>query len=185
MTVDKLAENRVLIILCDKDMADFALDFESLSLNEIHSRRILLRIMQLACRKTGIETAGKSISIEALLFEGECYLLVTALEKRRRTYKLKKCDNCVCYLLGESGNFLDTIEKLYRENVYCNRNSAYLYENRYYLIFDYPSLPKKIRKVLSEYGEKCGGSITAAKIRENGRNLCSHNAIVRIGQHLI
>lgn len=185
LTVDKLAENRVLIVLCDKDIEDFALDFEKLSLNELHSRRILLRIMQIACRKTGIETTGKSISIEALSFENEYYILVTVNEKRRRTYKLKKNEDCVCYLLGESGNFLDTIEKLYRANVYCNRNSAYLYENRYYLIFDYPSIPKKLRKVLSEYGEKSGGNITAAKIREKGKTLCSHNAITCIGKHLV
>ncbi len=185
MTVDKLAENRVLIVLCDKDMEDFALDFERLSLNEIHSRKILLRIMQLACRKTGIEITGKSVNIEALTLDDECYILVTVEEKRHRTYRLKKNDNCVCYQLGESGNFLDAMEKLYRTNVCCNRNSAYLYENEYYLIFDYPSIPKNIRKVLSEYGQKSGGNIVSAKIRENGKVLCNHNAIAQIGQHLV
>lgn len=185
LTVDKLSDDRVLIILGIKEMEDFALDFEKLSLNDLHSRKILLRIMQIACRKTGIETRGKSVSIEALSFDEDCYILVTVTQKSRRTYRVKKNDESVCYLLGESANFLETVEKLYRQNVYCNRNSAYFYDSRYYLIFDYPTIPKKLRRVLSEYGEKSGGKLAAAKVRENGKLLCRHNAIMQIGRYLV
>ena len=184
MTVDKLGENRVLIVLCGKDMKDFSLDFDKLSLNDIHCRKILLRIMQIACRKSGIEMQGRSISIEALSLDGGCYLLVTVNEKHRHTYRVKKTENCICYYLGKSDNFLDTIEKLYKQNVYCNKNSAYEYNSEYYLIFDYPSIPKKLKRVLSEYGRKDGGNITASKIKENGRLVCKHNAITQIGRFL-
>ena len=185
LTVDKLSDDRVLIILGTKEMQDYALDFDTLSLNDLHSRKILLRIMQIACRKTGIETRGKSVSIEALSFDEDCYILVTVSQKSRRTYRMKKNDESVCYFLGESANFLETLEKLYRQNVCCNRNSAYLCDNRYYLIFDYPSIPKKLRRVLSEYGEKSGGKLAAAKIRESGKLLCRHNAIMQIGKYLV
>lgn len=185
LTVDKLSDDRVLIILGTKEMQDYALDFDTLSLNDLHSRKILLRIMQIACRKTGIETRGKSVSIEALSFDEDCYILVTVSQKSRRTYRIKKNDESVCYFLGESANFLETLEKLYRQNVCCNRNSAYLCDNRYYLIFDYPSIPKKLKRVLSEYGEKSGGKLAAAKVRENGKLLCRHNAIMQIGRYLV
>lgn len=185
MTVDKLADNRVLIILCDKDMEDFSLDYDTLSLDDSHSRRVLMRIMQLACIKTGIEIKGKSVLIEALSLDKECYLLLTVDEKHRRTYRIKSNTECLCYHLGTSGNFLDTIEKLYRQNVCCNRNSAYVYNDEYYLIFDYPSLPRKLKKVLSEYGKCSGGNLSAARIRENGKPLCKYNAIVQIGRFLI
>lgn len=185
LTVDKLSDDRVLIILGTKEMEDYALDFEKLSLNDLHSRKILFRVMQLACRKTGIEIKGKKVSIEALSFDKDCYILVTVLQKSRRTYRMKKKDESVCYLLGESGNFLETVEKLYRQNVYCNRNSIYLYDGKYYIIFDYLSIPKKLKKVLSEYGEKNGGNLAAAKIIENGKLICNHNAIVQIGRYLV
>ena len=184
LTVDKLSENKVLVVLCTKDMEDFSLDFDRLSLNDIHSRKILLRIMQIACKKSGIEMKGKSISIEALSLDGGCYLLLTVNEKYHRTYRVKKQDICVCYYLGNSDNFLNTIEKLHKQNVYCNKNSAYEYCNEYYLIFDYPSIPQKLKRVLSEYGHKSGGNLKASKIRENGRLICKYNAITQIGQYL-
>lgn len=186
MTVSNLGENRVLIILCEKDMEDFSLDFDKLSLDDSHSRKVLLRIMNVACRKSGIEMKGRNVKIEALSLDGGCYLLLTVEEKHRHTtYRIKKSADCVCYLLGESGNFLDAMEKLYRQNVYCNRNSAYVYDNKYYLIFDYPSIPKKLKIILSEYGQKSGGKLSSAKIKENGKLICNHNAILQIGKFLV
>lgn len=184
MTVNNLGQNKVLVILGEKDMQDFSLDFDKLSLDDKHCRKVLLRIMQIACNKSGIEMNGRSVSIEALMVDAGCYLLVTVKDRHRRTYKIKKDYDCICYRLGNSGNFLDTIEKLYRENVYCNKNSAYEYNSEYYLIFEYPSLPVKIKRILSEYGEKFGGNIKTSKIKENGKLICKHNAIVQIGRHL-
>ncbi len=184
MTVDKIGENRVLIVLCGKDMEDFSIDFNTLSLDDLHSRKILLRILQLACMKSGIELRGRSVSLEALSLDEGCYLLVT-VEKHRRTYRMKKSGDCICYSLGASDNFLDTLEKLYRQNVCCNKNSAYIYNSEYYLIFDYPSIPRKLKRVLSEYGEKSGGKLAAAKIKENGKLLCRQNAISQIGRFLV
>ena len=185
LTVNNLGGNRVLVILCEKDMEDFSLDFDKLSLDDSHSRKVLLRIMNVACRKSGIEMKGRSVKIEALTLDGECYFLLKVKKKSRHTYRIKKSADCVCYLLGESGNFLDTMEKLYRQNVYCNRNSAYVYDNKYYLIFDYPSIPKKLKIILSEYGQKSGGKLTTAKIKENGKLICRHNAILQIGKFLV
>ena len=183
MTIDKLADNRILIVLCDKDMNDYSLDYNKMNLDDVHSRKILMKLLQLACLQSGIEIKGRSVLLEAIAFEKECYLLITVKDKKPKTYRLKP--SSLCYHLGESGNFLDAVEQLYRQNVCCNRNSAYLYNGEYYLIFDYPAIPKKLRKVLSEYGRKSGGNLTAARIRENGRQLCRHNAIAQIGQYLV
>ena len=185
MTVDKLSENKVLVVLCTNDMADFSLDYNSLSLNDIHSRKILLRILQVACMKSGIELKNKNVKLEAMTLEKECYILITFERKHRKIYRVKKKSEVVCYYLGESANFLNTIEKLYRQNVYCNKNSAYLYDKGYYLIFDYPAIPHKLKRVLSEYGEKREGHSFCARVKENGKSLCEHNAIFQIGKHLV
>lgn len=186
MTVDRLSDNRVLIVLCTKDMEDYRLDYKTLSLNDLHSRKILMRIMQLACLKSGIEIKGKSIKLETLYLEGGCYILITVDEKHRtRTYKIKKPRECRCYSLGNGTNFLNAIEQLYRQNVCCNKNRAYVYNDKYYLIFDYPSIPRRLRIVLSEFGKKVGNKADAARVKENGRELCSSNAIAQIGQYLV
>jgi hypothetical protein len=185
LTVEKLDENRVLIILCDKDFNDFSLNYDKMSLDDSHSRNILMKIFRLACTKAGIDFFGKTALFEAMMFENECYLLVTVDVKKPRTYRLKSCSQSLCYRLGKSGNFLDTLEQLYRQNVCCNRNSAYLYNDEYYLIFDYPSIPRKLRHVLSEYGKKSTGKLNAARIKENGKPLCTTNAIAQIGRFLV
>ncbi len=185
MTVDKLSENKVLVVLYTDDMIDFSLDYNSLSLNDIHSRKILLRILQVVCMKSGIEIKDKNVRLEAMALDRECYILITFEKKHRKTYRIKKKNENVCYLLGGSKNFLNTIEKLYRQNVYCNKNSAYLYNKEYYLIFDYPAIPHKLKRVLSEYGEKQEGRTFSARVRENGKVLCKHNAIFQIGKHLV
>ncbi len=185
MTVDKLAENRILIVLCDKDMNDFSLDYNKMSFDDVHSRRILMRILQLACFKSGIDIKGRSVMLEAVAFDDECYLLITLKDKRHKTYKLKSCNKALCYHFGGSGTFLDAVEQLYRQNVCCNHNSAYVYKGEYYLIFDYPSIPQKLRRVLSEYGNRSSSSLTAARIRENGKQLCRNNAIASIGKYLV
>ncbi len=184
MTVDKLSDNRVLIVLCGKDMEEFSLDFDTMSLNDLHSRKMLLRIMQLACVKYGINISGNRVKLEALSVDGGCYILMTVESPCRRTYRFKSGES-ICYHLGTSGNFLDAIDMLYRQKVCCNRNSAYVYDNQYYLIFDYPSIPRKLRRVLSEYGEKRGGALASAKIKEGGKLLCRKNAIAQIGKYLV
>ena len=83
MTVNRLSNDRVLITLCHKDMDDFLLDFKSMSLSDSHSRRVIMRIMQVACRRSGISVSGKSVNVEAMLFGDDCYLLVTVAKKRR------------------------------------------------------------------------------------------------------
>lgn len=185
MTIDKLTDNRVLIVLCKQDMSDFSLDYSRMKFDDNHTRRILMRIMRLACVKEGIEINGKSVMLEAINFEEECYLLVTINSKKQKKYRFKNSRSSLCYYLGNSGNFLDAIEQLYRQNVCCNHNSAYMYKDEYYLIFDYPSIPRKLRKVLSEYGNKGKNSIITAKVKENGKQLCKQNAIAQIGKYLI
>lgn len=185
MTVEKLSENRALIILCSQDIRDFSLSFDTLGLNDIHSRRILLRIMRLACQKTGLEINGKNVQLEAIEIGDDCYILITADKILHKRYKIKGSVPSVCYKIGNSSNFLEVIEKLYRQNIYCNKNSAYLYNDNYYLIFDYCNVPKQTKRILSEYCAKKGSKIESARVKENGKKICDNNAVYQIGKHLI
>lgn len=184
LTVNRLSDNRVLIILCGKDMEEFSLKYDKMNLDDSHSRKIIIRLMQLACGKSGIETVGKKINIEAISLESNCYLLITVNDKKRRTFRIKQSKKSICYMLGNGSGFLDTIEILYKQNICCNKNSAYVLNGKYYLIFDYPTIPKKLKMTLSEYAQRCSGKIVTAKIRESGTPICTQNAILQIGKYL-
>lgn len=184
MTIDKIKSNKILITLCDEDMRDFSLDYDTLSLYDSHSRKILMRILQIACFKTDIEIKDKRIIVEALPTVDGCMLLLTVEDKNRKKYRLQNGKKCSCYDVGNSKNFLDVIQLLYKQNVCCNKNSAYEKDGVYYLIFDYPAIPKRFKRILHEYGVRCGDNIFAANLRENAQEICRSNAIAVIGKCL-
>ena len=197
MTIDKIKSNKILITLCDEDMRDFSLDYDTLSLYDSHSGKILMRILQIACFKTDIditytilengldiEIKDKRIVVEALPTVDGCMLLLTVEDKKRKKYRLQNGKKCSCYDVGNSKNFLDVIQLLYKQNVCCNKNSAYEKDGVYYLIFDYPAVPKRFKRILHEYGVRCGDNIFAANLRENAQEICRSNAIAVIGKCL-
>lgn len=183
MTINKLGDDRVLITLCHKDMSDFLLDFKKLSLNDSHSRRVLLRILQVACRRSGISTGGKRVNIEAMLFGEDCYLLITLAKKGMHTYRLKRSDYSVCYAADNAEDLLRVTKQLVKSGLYCPKSAVYALDGAYYLIFD-SYIPKNIHRVISEFAQKKGGRITAARIREFGKPVCRYNAVSTIGQYL-
>ena len=165
-------------------MRDFSLDYDTLSLYDSHSRKILMRILQIACFKTDIEIKDKRMIVEALPTVDGCMLLLTVEDKNRKKYRLQNGKKCSCYDVGNSKNFLDVIQLLYKQNVCCNKNSAYEKDGVYYLIFDYPAIPKRFKRILHEYGVRCGDNIFAANLRENAQEICRSNAIAVIGKCL-
>ncbi len=185
MTVNRLSENTVLIVLYTKDMHNLSLDINDDNSGDEAFRKTITKIMKYACAKAGVDICNRKVDIEALPFENECYLLITVHEKIRRSFRKKSTGECVCYSLGGSGNFLDTLERIYRQNICCNKNSAYLYNDNYYIVFDYPNIPKKLKVLLSEYAEKSVDKIESARVKENGRVICADNAIYQIGRHLV
>lgn len=183
MTVNKLGENRVLIILGEQDMNDFSLDFNNMNLDDSHSRHVLTRLTHSACKSSGIDTGGKSLNIEALSLGDGCYLLVT-VGSSNKTYRRKR-GGSVCYSLGGSGNLLNCIEQLYRLGTACSKSSVYEYSGEYFLVFDYPSVPKSVRVVLSEFSARRCRTLTLARLRERARLICDRNAVCKIGQYLV
>ncbi len=184
MTVDKIEKNKILVTLCDEDMRDFSLDYDTLSLYDTHSRKILMRILQVACFKIGIEIKDKKMVVEALPTANGCILLLTVEEKQSKRYKMQGKRKCNCFEVGNSKNFLEVIHLLYKQNVCCNKNSAYEKNGVYYLVFDYPAVPKRFKWILHEYAVRCGGNIFASRLKEHAREICKSNAISVIGKCL-
>lgn len=183
MTINRLDERRVLVVLCGDDMRDFALNGKAMSMADAHSRKILLRLTRLACSRSGIDTRGKRLNVEALMMGEGCYLLVTVKSAPSR-FRLKR-GGVLCYRFESAGDLLGAAEAAYRRGVHCAKNSVYEWNGSYYLIFDYPALPRALRGILAEFGEKRRAPLAAALVRERGKPVCAHCALTVIGEKLV
>ena len=180
MTVNRLGDDRVLVVLGDEEMRDFRLDFERMSLSDSHARRVLTRLTQMACRRSGISTDGRRMNIEALSLGEGCYLLITV--GKGRHWRLSGSSACVCAFFKNSSDLLDAAEALARSGAVCRRNSAYAFKNGYCLLFSYPALPFAVTRLLSEYGSLSRDPLRCAAVAEHGRLLCARNAVETIGR---
>ena len=181
MTVSRLSGNRVLIFLETGDLRDFALDFSRMNAGDRHSMSILSSLSRAACRDKGIPTLGKRLRVEALGMNDGCYLLVTVGSREKR-YRRKK--GSLCYRFQSVSDFLDCLSLLNRAGVACAKSRAYQYHNAFFLVFGYPTLPRHVRGLLSEFdARKCPG-LTAARLDECGTLLCPQNAVSTIGNLL-
>ena len=66
----------------------------------------------------------------------------------------------------------------------CAKNAAYVRGGVYYLLFDYPALPRAFRGLLSEFGSCFGGALKCAQIREHAEVICPRKAISVIGEKI-
>lgn len=186
MTIEQLDESKVLISLCNEDMQDYKLKFNDMSFCSEHSKRILLRLLRLACLKAGVNFERKTWLLEALPHNSGCLLLVTMLEKKhRKTYKVKRLREYACFVFDSAENLLAAAEVLGTRSVTLHSNSLWLVKGKYYLIFDYPVVSAQVSTFLREYCEKLWCSkVSISRIKETGKLLCAENALEIIGKKI-
>jgi len=184
MTIEKLSETKVLISLCGEDMDNFRLNISKMGFGDERSRRVLLRLLELARRETGADLKLKAALIEALPLQSGCLLLVTFTNKeRRKTYKVKSIDKRLCYVFGNAEKMLSAAEDLYRTKTEVQDNRLWLSFERYYIVFDNPFIRFATRDILKKYAqEKFLSSVSVSRIKENGKMLCCGNALSAVGK---
>lgn len=184
MTISKLDGSRVLLVLGNKEMDDFALNFAAMNMEDAHARKIILRLTRLACRKSGIETHGKRVNIEALSMEEGCYLLVTVGRGGAQRYRRLRTGG-ICFCFDNCTAFLNAVEAAYRSRYYYRKTAAYAYQNGFALVFDYPGVSKPLHRLMNEFAGRRGGPLLSAAVREAGKPLCEWQAVTVIGQALV
>lgn len=180
MTIEQIDSSKVMILLGCDDMKDFSLEYDTLGFTDPHSRRILSRLLKLACTKTGMSANNKRMYVEALPHKSGCLILLTLTDRRsRRIYKIKKSDKSyIC--------IFDNAEALIRASVALKNHSSpkgivYLNNGKYYLIINTMPLSLYIMSALAEYCDAYVCSKTAcARIEENGKLIGN---IKTIGKH--
>lgn len=186
MTITQISDNKVLITLKSEDISNFDLDFNKLDISDPKHQMILKRIFILACSNKDISSKDKSVTLEALPNPDGYYILVSISDKKiRKKYRIKRITEYPCYRFYSIDNMFSTIEKLYNCDVIYYNNSLYFYKNHYYLVFDYPSVPKKSQPILQEFAHKINcNKLFLARLNESAKKISSGNAIVHIGSEL-
>lgn len=184
MTIEQIDSSKILIVLGDKDMRDFALEYGTMSFDDPHSRKILGSILTLACTKTGMSTKGKRMLVEALPHPDGCLILLTLEANRKpRVYKIKRKKRAVCAVF-ENAEELIRASVVLKNNINVPENSLYFYGDKYYLILDSIYIPCSVMRVLREFSLKViQSNIFSARIKENGRLILKGKAHCLIGKH--
>lgn len=185
MTIEQIDSSKVLIALCNQDMKDYELEFDSMGFENTHSKKVLNRFITMVCNKTGLSTNNKKLLMEALPHQNGCLILVTFMEKRipRTKYRIKKPKENTCFCFENTDDFLKAILLIYNENIYVRSSRAYLFKKEYYLVFDYYPIPQIAKRILNEYGKrkKCTRAFLSA-LKEAGKTICDKNAVDTIGK---
>lgn len=180
MTIEQIDKGKVLILLGKDDMRDFSLSYNTLGFSDPHSRKILSRLLTLACSKTGLSPENKRMTVEAIPHGSGCLLLLTMREKKRRRYRIKKTARACCCVFDNSEALIGAVSAL------CGftlpESSIYCYEDCYYLFFD-GALPAYIAALLEEYGVCVPCTATArARVAEYGREI---GEVGEVGKYFI
>lgn len=184
MTIEQIDPSKVLIVLGSDDMKDFSLEYSTLSFSDPHSRRILSRLLTLACSKTGMSIDNKKMLVEALPHKSGCLILLTLSPKqKRRLYRVKRSDKKLCCVFEDVDALIDASVAI-RNTTSLPKNSAYFLDDRYYLLVDSKPVSLYTMAILEEFSECYVCSrVAAARIEENGREIARECAVKTIGSH--
>lgn len=184
MTIKQIDSKKVLISLCEQDIKDFSMPFEKMNFNDEHSKTVLSEILSLACDKASFcLNKDKSLLVEAIPYNNGCLLLVTLLdsEKKRKSYRIKKTVGFPCYCFLSVDGFLGAVESLFDQVEAVPANSAYMYNDRYYIVFHRSALSARVKLILSEFtGKYSNNRALVSRVEENGKLLSDGNAVVLI-----
>ncbi len=187
MKISQLSKDKVMVTLSADDMRSFELEFDSMGLSNPHSKKVINKLLNVAFNSGYDSCNNKSILCEAVPIESGCILLISLKDKKscRKKYRIKRIKEYPCYRFECVDDLLNTVQKLYYTDILFYNNSVYMYKDRYYLVFDYPVVPKKAKNILSEYSTTVKGTKTfVARLNESAKALSKGNAIIHIGTSL-
>lgn len=185
MTIEQIDSSKLLITLCSCDMEDYRLEFGTMGFENPHSRKILNRLINIVCTKTGLSSKNKKLLLEALPYDNGCIILVTFMEKQtaNKKYKIKKHGENACYIFLKIEDMIKAVTMIYSQKLYVPSAAVYSYKEKYYLIFHSSPLSRMAKRILSEYGKRrrCE-RIFLSSLDEAGQKICGKNAISTLGK---
>ena len=187
MNIERIDKNKVLIDLCDKEMERLSIEYSTLHIPQ--NKPVIKAFIELAKAKTGINTYPHSkIRIEAMPYEGGCFLLITLkypnLFVGKKFRIVRKVFERI-FLFGTSNDMIQAIQKLYGDGNFRYQSRLILYREHYCLLIEScVGIDKKSVHILEEYAcQIYTQTIRIAHIKEHGTTIVLQNAVEIIGKN--
>lgn len=207
MKIEKLNENKIRIILSNKDLLEKNINFNSFMSNSAEAQDLFLDMLEEAEERVGFVTKDYKIKIEALaMADGDFVLTITRFNQKDSSdatlgQKSKKvtAKRKVAPLDSESlvyefnsfddfclfSSFVAPIKEL--GNI-AKSTQLYTYNSKYYLLFtklnhEHPYI-RNFYTLITEFGTFINHSdLFASKLHERGKLIIKNNAIKICTKH--
>ena len=165
-------------------MKDFSLEYDRLGFEDPHSKKILKRLLTLACNKAGLNITDKKILVEAMPQEKGCLILLTLVsEANRKIYKIKKQRKNLCYIFDDTESLISA-SKAFSNSRKCPDNSVYLWENKYAVVLENVVENTALFSKFREFSHIIlKGKLHTARIKESGKLLAGKNGLEVINRY--
>ena len=186
MMIEKLDVSHIVITLSKEDMEIFNLDFKTLEMNNINSRKLIKRLLMLASRRTGVDVVNKKLVIDFFEYDGGCIFIVNFKEKnysKKKLYRVKKEIGTKLYIFETIDDMLSCLETLYKTGYAFYKSAVYNLNNEYSLIITTNKvMPIGVKVILNEYTVKQSIEKSfISKVLEYGKVISEEYAILTIG----
>lgn len=198
-----ISDNKMKIMLTQKDLDKYSIDGENFSICNDTQRHAFRHMLNDACRKSGFEGNASRLMVQMYPCKrGGCEIFVTKLdgtdryaeqdqEKRGSAERslfgdISQC-GIFCYSFSEFSH-LNTVCRQLRQSSFLGKSSIYADKSgSYYLILE-PRDPRKAAgngygtlSFIDEFAVRSDPAKTIAYIEEYGKPICREGAVEQIG----
>lgn len=193
MKIEKLADNKIRIIVNLEELEIKNINLDDFIMNNIESQKFFLEILNRAEKEIGFKTNNCKLLIETFSSLDDFFVFtITKFSKNNKSksnlkFKTNKRNNLLknpIYEFASFEEFCYLCFALNKHNITLNniakKISLYLYDNTYYLIFSDLNLAnknlKQILLIISEFSSIVKNNHFDAKLFEYGKPIIKQNA---------
>lgn len=186
MTIEKIDNECIIIVLSYDDIQIFSLDFDKMTKSSNYSKKIIKKLLTIASSHTGVDIRNKNLYIEVCTSKDSCIFVVTLSEKREtasKTYRIKKTVQTRLYNFETIDDMLSCLETLYKSGFVFYKSDVYVLDKKYSIVISTTKeIPLGAMVILSEYGKGKGNNIKEInRLKEFGKAIARDSAILTIG----
>ncbi len=179
MNIEQINTSRILISLCDKELREYDLTYETMDLKNEKARKVIMQLLSTAEDRTGIPLCSGRVMIEAMKYDHGCILLVTLIRGRKgKTYRIAGRSSVYAFFFGDSETMLCCMEQLSLCGEGGKTSSLYLSPSGGYILICNAVARCAFVRIAGEYADAVRkGRVYCAALREKCRCLARGNAV--------
>ena len=210
MEIILISDNKLKIMLCEKDLKQFDIKAEELDYSNTETKRMFWDILSRAKHETGFDTDGQRVLVQLYPSkEGGCEMFVTKIgaltaaeEEKSKSHKYlndrnsnylvnskkpkKKSSTYSAFSFDKTEDMIEVCRRL-SEIGYIGESSAYFCENEKKYLFlsdidtsEYAQIDEF--SFISEYGEAENTKAISNYVFEHGKPICESLAVSKLAK---